>query len=144
MAVVARSGQAATPCYHRRMTAPSASGRARVRLLAAAGALALAPWRVATAQAVRQIPDGVELGRLRIGVFPEATLDGRPVQLGPGTRILDADGRIVPPASVGGERRVAYLRGTLGEVTQVWLLSDDEYRTIAARIAAQRRAATQR
>jgi hypothetical protein len=117
--------------------------RPRVRLLAAGIAIGLAPW-IAHAQPARTIPDAVELGRLRIDVFPQATLDGRPIQLGPGTRIHDQDNRIVPPATVTGERRVAYLRGTLGEVTQVWLVSDQEAREIAARITARRRADAQR
>jgi hypothetical protein len=98
----------------------------------------------AFAQIVRPIPETVELGRLAVGVFPQATVDGRPVVLGPGTRIYDENNMIRPPSTVTGERRVAYVRGTLGEINQVWLLSDAEYRAIAARISAARRAAQQR
>ena len=124
---------------------PPAS-RLRARLLGAGlASLALAgvPARAQSALP-RSIPEGVELGRLRIGVFPEATLDGRPVQLGPGARIRDESNTIRPPSTIEGERRVAYQRGSLGELVQVWLLTDDEWRAISARIAAARRAAPQR
>ena len=117
--------------------------RFRVRLVGAGLALATCAGLPARAQVSRAIPDGVELGRLRIGVFPEATLDGRPVLLGAGTRIRDESNTIRPPSTVEGERRVAYQRGMTGEVVQVWLVTDDEWRAIAARITAARRAAAQ-
>jgi hypothetical protein len=126
------------------MPTPSPS-RPRRRLLNAGAALAaLGPAFAARAQIVRSIPASAELGRLRIGVFPEATIDGRPVRLGPGTRIYDESNVIRPPSTVDGERRVAFARGTMGEVNLVWLVTDAEYRDIAARIAAARRAAAQR
>jgi hypothetical protein len=121
--------------------------RLRPRLLCAALAIATLAGAPALAQQMplqRAIPDGVELGRLRIGVFPEATIDGKPVLLGPGTRIRDESNTIRPPSTVDGERRIAYQRGSLGEVVQVWLVTDEEWRTISARIAAARRAAQQR
>lgn len=96
------------------------------------------------AQPLRTLPEAAEAARLRIGVFPEATLDGKPVLLGPGTRILDDQNRIVPPAQLVGERPVALVRGALGEVRQVWLLTDAEHRDLTARIAAARRAAAPR
>jgi hypothetical protein len=117
--------------------------RLRVRLVGAGLALAAGVGVPARAQLSRAIPEGVELGRLRIGVFPEATLDGRPVQLGAGTRIRDESNMIRPPSMVEGERRVAYQRGMTGEIVQVWLVTDDEWRAIAARITAARRAAAQ-
>ena len=105
--------------------------------------VALAAGPLAHAQLQRPIPADAEVGRLAIGVFPEATLDGRPVRLGPGTRIFDEQNMIRPPSTVGGERKVALARGTLGEITRVWLLSDAEFREISNRIAAARRAAAQ-
>ncbi|MFM1988220.1 MAG: hypothetical protein RJA99_1177 [Pseudomonadota bacterium] len=111
-------------------------------VLALAFASGAAPLAAQTV--TRTLPETAEAGRLRIGVFPEAVLDGRPVLLGPGTRIYDAENRIVPPAQIDGERRVAFVRGQLGEVLQVWLLSDAEFRDLTARIAAARRAASQR
>ena len=98
----------------------------------------------ALGQFVRTLPEGAEAGRLRISVFPVASLDGREVLLGPGTRIYDENNMIRPPAMVDGERKVAYVRGQLGEVVQVWLLSDAEFRELSRRNAAARRAAQQR
>jgi len=130
--------------------APAASVGARRRVLrrAALGALAAGAWLAAPAARGqpaagpgRPIPDNAEVGRLAIGVFPEATLDGKPVRLGPGARIYDEQNLIRPPSTVAGERRVAFVRGTLGELTQVWLVTDAEYKAIAERIAAARRAA---
>ena len=121
--------------------------RLRPRLLGAGIALAALgalPARAQQGTLQRAFPEGVALGRLRIGVFPEATMDGRPVRLGPGTRIRDESNVIRPPSTVEGERRVAYQRGTLDEIVQVWLVTDDEWRAISARIAAARRAAQQR
>jgi hypothetical protein len=124
------------------------SPRLRVRLIGAGLALAASAKtsvRAQTPQALqRAIPEAVELGRLRVDVFPEGTLDGKPVRLGPGARIRDESNTIRPPSTVEGERRVAYQRGLMGEIVQVWLLTDDEWRTISARIAAARRAAPPR
>ncbi|MEI7446099.1 MAG: hypothetical protein WCK28_14510 [Burkholderiales bacterium] len=125
------------------MSRPRPDLRRRDRL---AAVLALAAATVVpplAAQSLRTLPENAEAGRLRIGVFPEAVLDGKPVLLGPGTRIYDAENRIVPPGQVEGERTVAYVRGQIGEVVQVWLLTDAEYRALVARISAARRAAGQ-
>jgi hypothetical protein len=125
---------------------PPARLRLRPRLAAAGLALAVlaiaAP--VVRGQTARTFPDGAEAGRLRMGVFPLATIDGRELRLGPGTRIYDENTMIRPPAMVDGERKIAYVRGQLGEVVQIWLLSDVEFRDLGARIAAARRAAPQR
>lgn len=121
---------------------------ARRRLLAAAPAAAFALLVVPRARAQgpgqRPIPEDAEVGRLEILVFPQAMLDGRPVMLGPGTRIFDEQNMIRPPSTVQGVHRVAFARGTMGEITRVWLVTDAEFREIAARIAAARRAAQQR
>ena len=134
------------PWYHRRVsptvvpTGRRSPARRRVALALAAGASA---WlaREALAQVVRAIPESAELGRMAIGVFPEATLDGRPIRLGAGARIRDEHNVIRPPSTVAGERRVAYRRGTMGEINEVWLLTDTEYRSI---VAARRAAASRR
>jgi hypothetical protein len=133
---------ATAACYHRRAMTPSDRPRPPRRALLAAPLLlaaALATGAVALAQSTRPIPANAEVGRLRIGVFPEATLDGRAIRLGPGTRIYDDRNMISPPGGIVGERKVAFVRGTIGEVTQVWLLNDAEFREISNRIAAARR-----
>jgi hypothetical protein len=118
----------------------------RAALLQAGAVLAGAvlPGASARAQRSRAIPETAEIGRLSISVFPDATLDGRPVRLGPGTRIYDAQSMIKPPGSLSGEHKVAYVRGAMNEINQIWLVNDAEYRAIADRIAAARRAGAQR
>jgi hypothetical protein len=124
----------------------SIPARRRPRLAAAGLALAVLAIAVPVVhgQAARSFPEGAEAGRLRMGVFPVASIDGRELRLGPGTRIYDENNMIRPPAMVDGERKIAYVRGQLGEVVQIWLLSDAEFRELGARIAAARRAAPQR
>lgn len=124
------------------MPRPPSPARA-VRRLLAGGALALAAG-LALAQPPRPIPEGAEVGVLRIGVFPEASLDGKPVLLAPGLRIHDERNVIVPPASVTGDRPIAYRRGGTGEILQAWLLSPAEHRELAAKAAAARRAGAAR
>ena len=59
-------------------------------------------------------------------------------------RIVDGQEERESLAMVDGERKIAYVRGQIGEVVQIWLLSDAEFRELGARIAAARRAATPR
>jgi len=98
----------------------------------------------APAQAARTLPETVEVGRLQIGVFPQATLDGQPVQLGAGARIRDEQNLIRPPSTIAGPRPVAFVRGAMNEITQVWLLSDAEFGEVSRRIAEARRAGAPR
>ena len=93
-------------------------------------ALATAP---AQAQS-RPIPDTARLAKLKLGVFPEAELDGKRVTLGPGVRIFSRDNMLVLPASQKGQTSVvAYVTGSLGEVITVWILNDAEVKQIRAR-----------
>ena len=93
-------------------------------------ALATAP---AQAQS-RPIPDTARLAKLKLGVFPEAELDGKRVTLGPGVRIFSRDNMLVLPASQKDQTSVvAYVTGSLGEVITVWILNDAEVKQIRAR-----------
>ena len=93
-------------------------------------ALATAP---AQAQS-RPIPDSARLAKLKLGVFPEAELDGKRVTLGPGVRIFSRDNMLVLPASQKDQTSVvAYVTGSLGEVITVWILNDAEVKQIRAR-----------
>ncbi len=66
-------------------------------------------------------------------------MNGQPVVLGAGARIYDEQNLIRTPASLSGDYRVAFVRGNLGEILQIWMLSDAEYRVVAERAAAARR-----
>lgn len=70
-------------------------------------------------------------GRIRFGQFPDATLNGKPVRLGPGARILNQDNLIVPPIAVHGKSYVVgYVADTMGMIMTVWILSEEEYRAL--------------
>lgn len=85
----------------------------------------------ATAAQNRHFPDNTQLGRIRFRQFPEALLNGKPVRLGAGARILNQENLIVPPVSVYGKTYVVgYVTGTTGEITTVWILSEAEYRAL--------------
>lgn len=95
---------------------------------------AMSPIAQASAQQARPIPPKAQTGMLKIGVFPQAELDGRPITLGPGTRITNSKGIVVLPASIQGQSiLVAYLTGPSGEVNQVWTLSQAEYKALRSR-----------
>ena len=91
----------------------------------------------ATAQTTpRTIPLNTVLGTIAIGVFPQASLNGKAVSLGPGFRLYDSFNRIVVPSTVSGQTMVvAYRTGPIGEVTEAWQLSNAEF-------AARRRLST--
>jgi hypothetical protein len=111
-----------------------------MRRLLATVALLATVCTSAAAQS-RALPEKVEMGRLSIQVFPDALVDGRPVRLGPGTRIFNESNIVITPGSLSGEKRVAYLRGAMNEIVQVWILTPAEQKALADRIAQARRAA---
>jgi hypothetical protein len=99
-------------------------------LLSLLVALAAAP---AKAQ-VRQIPEHAKLATLKLGIFPDAELNGKAVKLGPGVRIYNQENTIVVPSTIKDARLVvAYVTGSLGEVVVAWILKDAEYQQIRAR-----------
>lgn len=108
-------------------------------------AILLATVCLPAAAQLRAFPDKVEMGRLSMQVFPDAFVDGKPVRLGPGARIYDESNMIVMPGGLSGEKRVAYARGTLGEIVQIWILTSAEQQALSERLAeARRRAAAAR
>jgi hypothetical protein len=87
----------------------------------------------------RRIPGQAVLGTLNIGVFPQASVNGRTVTLAPGFRLLDRDSRIVVPSTVSGRnQQVAYVTGPVGEVLTAWLLTDGELAAIRRRASSGR------
>ena len=128
-----------------KLAASGLSHPQRRSLLRRAGAWLLAPASIAggtalvldmltmpaTAAQNRHFPDNTQLGRIRFGQFPDATLNGKPVRLGPGARILNQDNLIVPPIAVHGKSYVVgYVTDTMGMIMTVWILSEEEYRAL--------------
>ncbi len=111
---------------------------AAVRLLTmaiTAGALVSS----ASAQVNRIIPPEAVPGLFKPATFPEAFMNGQAVRLGAGARIYDEQNMIRMPASLSGDYRVAFVRGNMGEILQIWMLTDAEYQVVAERAAAARR-----
>jgi hypothetical protein len=121
--------------------------RARLTLAVAAmasgllGSLLSAP---ASAQVDRIIPPEAVPGLFKPAIFPDAFMNGQAVRLGAGVRIYDEQNMIRMPASLSGDYRVAFVRGNMGEILQIWMLTEAEYRIVAERAAAARRSGTQR
>ena len=93
----------------------------------------------ASAQVNRIIPIEAVPGLFKPAIFPEAFMNGQPVRLGAGARIYDEQNMIRMPASLSGNYRVAFVRGNMGEILQIWMLSEAEYQMVAERAAAARR-----
>jgi hypothetical protein len=105
------------------------SARLRLRLsvlLAASAATALLGVPTAAGTPLRRIDPQARAGRLAITQFPRALLDGREVMLAPGVRIRSTDNLLRLPASLSGEQLVRYRLDPVGQVIEVWLLTDEE------------------
>lgn len=121
----------------------SPAARRALRLgLQALGALALTvvvalgsvPANAQIQTQIRPIPEAAKLARLKLGVFPEAEIDGRRITLGPGVRIFNRDNMLVVPAALKDVSSVvAYTTGSLGEIVTVWILDEAEVKSIRAR-----------
>ena len=115
----------------------SCSRRRLLRVSTGLAAVAAAPWaREASAQQ-RIFPPGHRVGWIEIGVFPQGTLDGEPILLAPGTRIVSETGALVLPAMFGGRRRVVYARDPLGQVNRIWIVTPDELARVLDELAAR-------
>lgn len=96
------------------------------RLLLAVCLLGAAHW--ATAQALaRNFPPGAERGVLVVVAPPVVQLNGRAERLSPGARIRGVNNLLLMSgALIGQPLQVHFVRNPLGEVHEVWLLSDAE------------------
>lgn len=137
-----RDAPATAPCDADRRPTVTGLGARRDWLacgvaLVAGFATSAGPGRVlaqAAPDTPRRIPGQAMLGTLNIGVFPQASVNGRAVTLAPGFRLLDRDNRIVVPSTVSGRnQQVAYVTGPVGEVLTAWLLTDGELAAIRRR-----------
>ena len=88
---------------------------------------AVATSGVHAQQVARTFPSTALRGDIQFGEAPEILLNGRPMRLGPGSRIRNVGNLIVTPAPLLGQRAaVLYTVDDLGNVRDVWLLTSDE------------------
>jgi hypothetical protein len=115
---------------------PDARARLRrIALQAFAALLASVLVAISAAHAqTRPIPAQARTGILALGVFPEASLDGKPIRLGAGARVFDRRNLIATPASIKDARHfVAFVTGPQNEIVTAWILTDAEIEALRAR-----------
>jgi hypothetical protein len=78
---------------------------------------------------VRQFPKTALRGVLVVKAPPEVSLNGKPDRLAPGARIRNLNNNyVMPGALVGQEMLVNYIRDSMGQMYEVWMLSAEEAR----------------
>jgi hypothetical protein len=108
------------------LTLPSLRG------LSALSALGLLMPTVGQAQTVdpraRTFPPDTLRGRLQIGAFPAAVLNGVAVTLSPGTRIRQSDNMLALPQQIAGQDLTVHYRleAATGQIREIWLLNAAE------------------
>ena len=113
----------------------------RRSLLALAGTACLLGMALpAQAQTgVRNFPDQAIRATMVVVQPPEVHMDGKPMRLSPGARILGTTNTLVLSASlVGQELTVNYVPDMLGQAHQVWILTPAEVAEKRPRLADQR------
>jgi len=76
----------------------------------------------------REAPKDVVLGKMVVTDPPQITVDGKPDQLSPGSRIRDLNNMIVLSGGlVGKTLPVVYKRDAAGLVHEAWILTEAEY-----------------
>ena len=76
---------------------------------------------------LRKFPANALRGKIRVVQAPEILIDGKQERLSPGSRIRDAQQRLVMSASITNlEFVVNFTRNTLGEIQEVWILNELE------------------
>jgi hypothetical protein len=76
---------------------------------------------------MRKFPANALRGRLKVVQAPEILIDGKPERLSPGSRIRDPQHRLVMSASITGQEFVVnFVRNPLGELQEVWILTEAE------------------
>jgi hypothetical protein len=95
-----------------------------------AGAIAALLFAAAvSAQIVpRNIPADAPRGSFTPGSFPAVYINGRPMRLAPGARILTPDNLTVTPNQVAAGTPVRYRLDAQGQIQTVWLLVANDAR----------------
>jgi hypothetical protein len=76
----------------------------------------------------RMIPPDAPRGTFTAGPLPTVTIDGKPMRLAPGARILNQDNLTVTPNLVPANALVRYRLDQQGKIRTVWILTPEEAR----------------
>jgi hypothetical protein len=112
----------------------TAASRARHRLLAGLACALICTTLPATAQVqpglggTRTFPDAAQRGNLTITSVSEASLNGRPIRMAPGMRLLSPQNTLVMAHTVVGQSfKVNYVIETsTGMLITAWILTQGE------------------
>jgi hypothetical protein len=77
---------------------------------------------LAACSSPKTLPDGSKLGVMTTQQLPNVTIDGQPMRLAPGARIMNTQNLSVTPGQVPPDSRVRYRVDATGQISQVWLL----------------------
>jgi hypothetical protein len=77
---------------------------------------------LAACSSSKMLSDGSQLGVMTTQQLPVVIVDGSPMRLAPGARIMNAQNLSVTPNQVPPDSRVRYKVDASGQITQVWLL----------------------
>ena len=66
------------------------------------------------------------LGTLNAVQLSNVTIDGKPMRLAPGARIMTPSNTSITPDRVPANSRIRYKLDTNGQVSQVWLLPPEQ------------------
>ena len=121
--------------------------RCTARTLSAA-ALALGLFFTGTASAQHFAPDGqrtfpsdVERGEFTVLQSTTVQLGDAQERLAPGARIFNLHNRVQLPVTLAGQKQlVNFRRNAMGQISEVWLLSDQEAQNPLRKNAMQRKA----
>jgi hypothetical protein len=72
------------------------------------------------------LPDGSILGTMTTEQLSNVTIDGKPMRLAPGARIMTTSNTSITPDHVPPNSRVRYKLDQRGQVSQVWLLPPEK------------------
>jgi hypothetical protein len=107
---------------------PSFKHRLMTLALAAGVALTLgAPAAAQTPQRIPPIAQAAQRGMLVVTAPPEVLLDGKATRLSPGARIHGRNNLLVLSGTLVGQNLpVRYTRDLLGQLHEVWILTEAE------------------
>ncbi len=101
----------------------------RLASLLTGAVAALAFAATVSAQIVpRNIPADAPRGRFTPAQFPAVYINGKPMRLAPGARILMPNNLTVTPNQVAADTPVRYRLDEKGQVQTVWVLGDEDAR----------------
>ena len=73
-----------------------------------------------------RLPDGTILGTANAVQPSNITIDGKPMRMAPGARIMTPSNTSITPDHVPPNSRIRYKLDASGQVSQVWLLPPEK------------------